>query len=127
MTTIYSRLNDFKGMVYHLEKVIKSGDFISNDLCNYGFWRCYDQSWSQQDFFEYGKFVEKNLKEYPSYQKCEIPVHFAKNLSKNIRSLAHDDVLCLLQLYHQRQNVLSIQKIVAPPQLMDYKSYDEPL
>ena len=32
MTTIYSRLNDFKGMVYHLEKVIKSGDFISNDL-----------------------------------------------------------------------------------------------
>ncbi len=68
MTTIYSRLNDFKGMVYHLEKVIKSGDFISNDLCNYGFWRCYDRSWSQKDFFEYGKFVEKSLIEYPHDQ-----------------------------------------------------------
>ena len=64
MTTIYSRLNDFKGMVYHLEKVIKSGDFISNDLCNYGFWRCYDKRWSQEDFFNYGKFVEKNLNKY---------------------------------------------------------------
>ena len=59
MTTIYSRLNDFEGMVFHLEKVIKSGDFISNDLCNYGFCRCYDQTWSQKDFFEYGQFVEK--------------------------------------------------------------------
>ena len=29
MTTIYSRLNDFRGMVFHLEKIIKSGDFIS--------------------------------------------------------------------------------------------------
>ena len=61
MTTIYSRLNDFKGMVYHLEKVIKSGDFISNDLCNYGFWRCYDKRWSQEDFFNYGKFLDQNL------------------------------------------------------------------
>ena len=66
MTTIYSRLNDFKGMVYHLEKVIKSGDFISNDLCNYGYWRCFDKNWSQKDFFEYGKFVDENLIEYSS-------------------------------------------------------------
>ena len=36
MTTIYSRLNDHREMLFHLEKVIKSGDFISNDLCNYG-------------------------------------------------------------------------------------------
>ena len=79
MTTIYSRLNDFKGMVYHLEKVIKSGDFISNDLCNYGFWRCYDKRWSQEDFFNYGKFVEKNLSEYPDNQKIQL---FDKKNSK---------------------------------------------
>ena len=72
MTTIYSRLNDFKGMVYHLEKVIKSGDFISNDLCNYGFWRCYDKRWSQEDFFNYGKFVEKNLNKYPDYKTTQL-------------------------------------------------------
>ena len=86
MTTIYSRLNDFKGMVYHLEKVIKSGDFISNDLCNYGFWRCYDKSWSQQDFFEYGKFVEKNLKEYPSDQIVKLSDKKNKKISLGILS-----------------------------------------
>ena len=41
-----------KVMVFHLEKIIKSGDFISNDLCNYGYWRCFDKNWSQKDFFE---------------------------------------------------------------------------
>ena len=72
MTTVYSRLNDFNGMVYHLEKVIKSGDFISNDLCNYGFWRCYDKRWSQENFFNYGKFVEKNLNKYSDNQIIEL-------------------------------------------------------
>ena len=88
MTTIYSRLNDFKGMVYHLEKVIKSGDFISNDLCNYGFWRCYDRSWSQKDFFEYGKFVEKNLIEYPHDQIVKLSKK--KNNKINLGILSAD-------------------------------------
>ena len=86
MTTIYSRLNDFRGMVYHLEKVINSGDFISNDLCNYGFWRCYDQSWSQKDFFEYGKFVEKNLPEYSSDQIIQLSNKKNKKINLGILS-----------------------------------------
>ena len=86
MTTIYSRLNDFKGMVYHLKKVIKSGDFIPNDLCNYGFWRCYDQSWSQKDFFEYGKFVEKNLLEYSSDQIIQLSNKKNKKINLGILS-----------------------------------------
>ena len=86
MTTIYSRLNDFEGMVFHLEKVIKSGDFISNDLCNYGFWRCYDQSWSQKDFFEYGQFVEKNLIEYPSNQIIQLSNKKNKKINLGILS-----------------------------------------
>ena len=65
MTTVYTRLSDYKGMLFHLEKVIKSNDFIIQDLCNYGYWRNFDKSWSQSNFFEYGKFVEKNLNEYP--------------------------------------------------------------
>ena len=86
MTTIYSRLNDFEGMVFHLEKVIKSGDFISNDLCNYGFWRCYDQSWSQKDFFEYGQFVEKNLIEYHSNQIIQLSNKKNKKINLGILS-----------------------------------------
>ena len=68
MTTICSKFVDHEVMLFHLEKVIKSGDFISNDLCNYGYWRCFDKNWSQGEFFEYGKFVDKNLPEYPQDQ-----------------------------------------------------------
>ena len=86
MASVYSRLNDFKGMLFHLERVIKSGDFISNDLCNYGFWRCYDKSWSQQDFFEYGKFVDKNLNEYPSNQIIKLSNKKNKKINLGILS-----------------------------------------
>ena len=59
---------DHETMLLHLEKVIDSGDFISNDLCNYGYWRCFDKNWIQSEFFEYGKFVDNNLPEYPQDQ-----------------------------------------------------------
>jgi predicted O-linked N-acetylglucosamine transferase (SPINDLY family) len=55
-------------MVFHLEKIIKSKEFIAQDLCNYGYWRCFDKNWSQSEFFEYGKFVDKSLPEYPQDQ-----------------------------------------------------------
>ena len=72
MTSICSKFVDHEAMLLHLEKVIKSGDFISNDLCNYGYWRCFDKNWSQREFFEYGKFVEKNLPEYPQDQIAKL-------------------------------------------------------
>ena len=68
MTSICSKFVDHEVMLYHLEKVIRSGNFISNDLCNYGYWRCFDKNWSQSEFFEYGKFVDKSLPEYPQDQ-----------------------------------------------------------
>ena len=65
MTMMYSRLSDHKKMVFHLEKIIKSKEFVVQDLCNYGYWRCFDKSWRQSDFFKYGKFVDENLRTYP--------------------------------------------------------------
>ena len=40
MTMVYKRLNDSKGMLFHLEKIIKSENFTIADLCSYGYWRC---------------------------------------------------------------------------------------
>ena len=88
MTTIYSRLNDHREMLFHLEKVIKSGVFISNDLCNYGYWRCFDKSWSQKKFFEYGKFVDKNLIEYPENQLTKLS--YKKNKKIKLGFLSAD-------------------------------------
>jgi len=88
MTTIYSRLNDHREMLFHLEKVINSGAFISNDLCNYGYWRCFDKSWSQKKFFEYGKFVDKNLTEYPENQLTKLS--YKKNKKIRLGFLSAD-------------------------------------
>ena len=88
MSTVYSRLSDYKGMLFHLEKVIKSKNFISNDLCNYGYWRCFDKSWMQSDFFDYGKFVEKNLAEYPQNQIVKLSN--TKNKKINLGILSAD-------------------------------------
>jgi len=71
MSTIYSRLSDYKGMVFHIEKIIKSKEFIAQDLCNYGYWRCFDKNWTQSKFKEFGQFVNENLSEYS--QKDIVP------------------------------------------------------
>ena len=47
MCTMYSRLNDYKGMVFHFKKIIESKEFVVQDLCNYGYWRLFDKSWKQ--------------------------------------------------------------------------------
>ena len=88
MTSICSKFVDHEVMLLHLEKVIKSGDFISNDLCNYGYWRCFDKNWSQREFFEYGKFVEKNLPEYPQDQIAKLSK--IKNNKINLGILSAD-------------------------------------
>ena len=88
MTTIYSRLSDHEEMLFHLKKIIESGDFISNDLCNYGYWRCFDKNWSQKDFFDYGKFVDKNLIEYPQDKISKL--YNKKNKKVNLGILSAD-------------------------------------
>ena len=65
MTMVYSRMSDYVGMIFHLEKIVKSNDYMITDLCNYGYWRCFDKNWSQSDFYKFGKFLNDNLKEYP--------------------------------------------------------------
>ncbi len=72
MTMIYRRLNHAKKMIFHLDKVIKIKGFNSFDLCNYGYWRCFEKDWKQSDFFNYGKFVDQNLKVIPQDQLVEI-------------------------------------------------------
>ena len=88
MSTVYSRLSDYKGMVFHLEKIIKSKEFIVQDLCNYGYWRCFDQKWTQSDFLEFGKFVNDNLREYS--KKDIVPLSNEKNEKIRVGFLSAD-------------------------------------
>jgi len=86
MTKIYKRLNDYKYLLPHLEKIIKARNFMPNNLCNYGYWRCFDKSWSQDKFFEYGKFVENNLIKYPEDQLVKISLKKNKKIKLGILS-----------------------------------------
>ena len=88
MTMMYSRLSDYKEMVFHLEKIIKSKEFVVQDLCNYGYWRCFDSNWRQSDFFKYGKFVDENLRIYP--QEKVVKLSYKKNTKIKIGFLSAD-------------------------------------
>ena len=72
MTMVYRRLNNAKKVILHLDKVIKSKNFNAFDLANYGYWQCFDKNWKQSDFFNYGKFIDENLKEIPQNQLVKL-------------------------------------------------------
>ena len=72
MAMVYRRLNNAKKLIFHFSKIIESKKFISVDLCNYGYWRCFDKEWKQLDFFNYGKFLDQNLQVIPQNQLVEI-------------------------------------------------------
>ena len=72
MAMVYRRLNDAKKCVFHFSRVIDTKKFNSVDLCNYGYWRCFDKEWAQLDFYNYGKFVDENLKVIPENLLVEI-------------------------------------------------------
>ena len=64
MAMVYRRLNDSERLTFHFDKIIKSKNFNADDLCNYGYWRCFGKEWSQADFLKYGSFVDENLENY---------------------------------------------------------------
>ena len=72
MAMVYRRLNDSNKLAFHFDKIIKSKNFTADDLCNYGYWRCFGKEWSQADFYEYGSFVDKNLQILPEDKLSKI-------------------------------------------------------
>ncbi len=72
MAMVYRRLNDAKKCIFHFGRVIDTKKFNSIDLCNYGYWRCFDKEWVQSDFYNFGKFVDENLKVIPDNLLVEI-------------------------------------------------------
>ena len=72
MAMVYRRLNDSNKLAFHFDKIIKSKNFNADDLCNYGYWRCFGKEWSQADFLKYGSFVDENLQMLPEDKLSKI-------------------------------------------------------
>ena len=88
MAMVYRRLNDAKKLIFHFKRVIDSKKFNYVDLCNYGYWRCFDQEWSQSEFYNYGKFLDKNLNVIP--QDRLVAISQASGLKTRIGFLSSD-------------------------------------
>ena len=72
MAMVYRRLNDAKKLILHFKRLIESKKFNAIDLCNYGYWQCFDKEWKQSNFLDYGKFLDENLTTIPQNQLVEI-------------------------------------------------------
>jgi len=72
MIMVNRRLNNPEKIAFHYDRIIKSKNFISGELSSYGYWRCFDKSWKQSDFYNLGKFLNDNLKKYPQDNLVEI-------------------------------------------------------
>ena len=88
MAMVYRRLNDAKKLIFHFKRVIDSKKFNYVDLCNYGYWRCFDQEWSQSEFYNYGKFLDKNLNVIP--QDRLVAISQASGLKTRVGFLSSD-------------------------------------
>ena len=88
MTMVYRRLNDYEGVLFHYERLIKNKNFGIRDLCSYGYWRCFDKNWKQSNFFDYGKFLDNNLPEYNEREL--VPLSKEKNNKIKIGFLSSD-------------------------------------
>lgn len=62
MIRLFSRLNDVEKIVNFYESVIKNNDFTIQNLCSYLYYRNLQKKWSQKKFFEFGKFLDSQLK-----------------------------------------------------------------
>ena len=62
MIRLFSRLNDVEKIVNFYENVIKNNDFTIQNLCSYLYYRNLQKKWSQKKFFEFGKFLDSQLK-----------------------------------------------------------------
>ena len=65
MARVYGKLNENKKSLFLYDKILKSNLFNSYDLCSYMYLQCFETKWKQPDFFNFGKFIDKNLKHYP--------------------------------------------------------------
>ena len=62
MIRLFSRLNDVEKIVNFYENIIKNNDFTIQNLCSYLYYRNLQKKWSQKKFFEFGKFLDSQLK-----------------------------------------------------------------
>ena len=88
MIRIYERLNDVDKILYYLEKRIENKDLQNHTLLRYIYYNSFQNKWTQENFLNYSKKIEKTL---PTYSKKKlISIHNKKNKKIKLAFLSSD-------------------------------------
>ena len=88
MIRIYEKLNDVDKILYYLEKRIENKDLQNHTLLRYIYYNSFQNKWTQENFLNYSKKIEKTL---PTYSKKKlISIHNKKNKKIKLAFLSSD-------------------------------------
>ena len=88
MIRIYERLNDVDKILYCLEKMIENKDLQNYTLLRYIYYNSFQSKWTQQNFLNYSKKIEKTL---PTYSKEKLlSIYNKKNKKIKLAFLSSD-------------------------------------
>ncbi len=84
----YWRLNEVKKVQSILLEMIENKEYDSTTLCSYIYSKGFDDDWSQEDFFNFSKFIQEKT---PVFKKEDLRnLKFNKNKKKKLAFLSGD-------------------------------------
>ena len=85
---IYKRLVDIQKVMFYLEELIRRKKFRPSTICSLMYHNLFFKNWTQQQFLDYGKILDKNLKKYSDQNL--VPISHNTNYKMQIGFLSSD-------------------------------------
>ena len=85
---IYKRLVDIQKVKFYLEELIRRKKFRPSTICSLMYHNLFFKNWTQQQFLDYGKILDKNLTKYSDQNL--VPISHNTNNKMQIGFLSSD-------------------------------------
>ena len=85
---IYKRLVDIQKVKFYLEELIRRKKFRPSTICSLMYHNLFFKNWTQQQFLDYGKILDKNLTKYSDQNL--VPISHNTNHKMQIGFLSSD-------------------------------------
>ncbi len=88
LTRVYKRLNNLDKVRFYLKELINKKYYSQENICNYIYYNCFIDDWTQADFLKNTKLIENYLPIYPDNKLN--PLNSIKNKKIRIGILSSD-------------------------------------
>ena len=85
---IYKRLADIKKVKYYLGELIKRNNFRHSTICSYIYHNLFFKNWTQEQFLEHSRILERNLPRYAD--SSLVPIRFNESDKLQVGFLSSD-------------------------------------